>query len=268
MSDVPNGTGDTPGTRRGRRLPVRAACSPCNGPSGCSSSSRRTAARCRSRRLATASGLPPADPAPAGPHARRPRLPAPGTVAALRPRAAPVAAGRALVGDAQRRRRCRTWATWSTRSARRPTSPCSTETRWPTSRRCRGATRCGCSPRSAAASQPHCTAVGKALLAATRSDEEVRALLGRTGLPRHTPHTVIDPDELLAQLAGCATRGYALDEGEQEVGVRCVAVDVPGSALPLAISVSGPAPRMTDELLAHAVPVLRDVAARLAAELS
>jgi IclR family acetate operon transcriptional repressor len=116
--------------------------------------------------------------------------------------------------------------------------------------------------------QPHCTAVGKALLAATRSDDEVRELLGRTGLPRHTPHTVVDPDELLEQLAEVRSRGYALDEGEQEVGVRCVAVNVSGSTLPLAISVSGPAPRMTDELLALAVPALRDVAVRLAAELS
>ena len=116
--------------------------------------------------------------------------------------------------------------------------------------------------------EPHCTAVGKALLAATRSDEEVRALLGRTGLTRHTPRTVVDPDELLAQLDVARDRGYALDEGEQEVGVRCIAVNVSGAALPLAISVSGPAPRMTDELLSLAVPVLRDVAARMAKELS
>ena len=75
---------------------------------------------------------------------------------------------------------------------------------------------------------PHCTAVGKALLA-PRADDEVRALLARTGLPRHTPHTVTDPDELLAQLDLVRARGYAMDEGEQEVGVRCVAVAVPGS---------------------------------------
>ena len=46
---------------------------------------------------------------------------------------------------------------------------------------------------------PHCTAVGKALLASS-SDDDVRALLARTGLPRHTPHTVTDPEELLGQL--------------------------------------------------------------------
>ncbi len=114
---------------------------------------------------------------------------------------------------------------------------------------------------------PHCTAVGKALLA-TSSDAEVRALLARTGLPRHTPHTVTDPDELLVQLRRVRRRGFAMDEGEQEVGVRCVAVAVPGSTIRLAMSVSGPAPRMSDELLVHAVPVLQEAARSLGAELS
>ena len=114
---------------------------------------------------------------------------------------------------------------------------------------------------------PHCTAVGKALLARS-SDAEVRGLLARTGLPRHTPHTITDPDELLAQLRRVRRRGFAMDEGEQEVGVRCVAVAVPGSAIRLAMSISGPAPRMSDELLVHAVPVLQEAARSLGAELS
>jgi IclR family acetate operon transcriptional repressor len=114
---------------------------------------------------------------------------------------------------------------------------------------------------------PHCTAVGKALLALS-ADAEVRALLARTGLPRHTPHTLTDPDDLLAQLVVVRGRGYAMDEGEQEVGVRCVAVSVPGSRTRLAMSISGPAPRMSDELLVHAVPVLQAAARSLGAELS
>jgi IclR family acetate operon transcriptional repressor len=114
---------------------------------------------------------------------------------------------------------------------------------------------------------PHCTAVGKALLA-TSTDQEVRALLGRTGLPRHTANTLTEPADFLAQLQGVRSHGYAMDEGEQEVGVRCVAVAVPGAALQLAISVSGPAPRMTDELVAHAVPVLQAAATAIAADLA
>ncbi|WP_248582251.1 IclR family transcriptional regulator [Nocardioides sp. InS609-2] len=63
---------------------------------------------------------------------------------------------------------------------------------------------------------PHCTAVGKALLSVS-SEDDVRALLARTGLPRHTSHTLTTVDEFLAQLVRVRERGYALDEGEQEV---------------------------------------------------
>jgi IclR family acetate operon transcriptional repressor len=114
---------------------------------------------------------------------------------------------------------------------------------------------------------PHCTAVGKAVLSVATEDE-VRALLARTGLPRHTASTVTDVEEFLAQLDEVRERGYALDEGEQEVGVRCLAVRLPGSAVQMGLSISGPAPRMTDELLAEAVPILRSAAQDLAATIA
>jgi IclR family acetate operon transcriptional repressor len=114
---------------------------------------------------------------------------------------------------------------------------------------------------------PHCTAVGKALLAEA-TDAQVSDLLARTGLPRHTAHTITDADELLEQLDRIRSSGHALDEGEQEVGVRCVAVAVPSSSMRLGLSVSGPAPRMTDELVAHAVPVLHESARALGAQLA
>ena len=105
----------------------------------------------------------------------------------------------------------------------------------------------------------HCTAVGKVLLAAF-DDDHVQAVVARAGLEPKTPHTLTDLDSFLAQLAEVRRRGYALDEGEQEVGVRCVAVAVPESSVRLALSVSGPAPRMTDDLLAQAVPALHAAA--------
>jgi IclR family acetate operon transcriptional repressor len=113
---------------------------------------------------------------------------------------------------------------------------------------------------------PHCTAVGKALLA-RMTDEQAADLLGRTDLVAHTPHTVTDPDVYLRELAGVRERGYALDEGEMELGVRCVAVALPGGPARAAISVSGPTIRMTDELVARAVPRLLASAEGLAAEL-
>lgn len=113
---------------------------------------------------------------------------------------------------------------------------------------------------------PHCTAVGKALLGEA-SDVAIRDLLGRGGMEQNTPNTITDPEMFLAQVKECRDRGYALDEGEQEVGVRCVAVVVPSTSTRLAVSVSGPVPRMSDDLVRSAVPVLTEAAAALAAEL-
>lgn len=76
-----------------------------------------------------------------------------------------------------------------------------------------------------------------------------------------------DPDELIAQLPAIAEQGYALDDGEQEAGVRCVAVPVPGGAAAGAISVSGPAGRLGLDAVPRVVPVLQAAAAALASEL-
>jgi len=113
---------------------------------------------------------------------------------------------------------------------------------------------------------PHCTAVGKAILAGF-PEPAVRDLLARTGMPGHTENTITTPDAFAAQLRAAARSGYATDEGEQELGVRCVAVAVPDAPSPLAISVSGPAPRMTEALVAQAVPLLTQAAEALSHDL-
>lgn len=103
----------------------------------------------------------------------------------------------------------------------------------------------------------HSTGVGKALLARL-DDAQALELVRRVGLARVTDHTLVSEADLLADLARVREVGYALDEQEQEIGVRCVAVAV-GEPLPwLALSVSGPLTRMSDELVARAVPLLRE----------
>ncbi|MGH3318581.1 MAG: IclR family transcriptional regulator [Streptosporangiaceae bacterium] len=110
---------------------------------------------------------------------------------------------------------------------------------------------------------PHCTGVGKALLSQL-PDAEVRELLRRTGMPSQTPHTIADMDALLGELEHVRGRGFALDDGEQEVGVRCVAVPVLGAPTMAAISVSGPATRLTETTWEQIAPVMKSTAARLA----
>ena len=114
---------------------------------------------------------------------------------------------------------------------------------------------------------PHCTAVGKALLAMI-DPADVQALLSRTGMHAHTEHSITDPQAFAAQLEQVLEHGYATDDGEHELGVRCVAVAVPRAPSRIALSVSGPATRMTADLVARAVPLLTDAARRLSDDLA
>jgi IclR family acetate operon transcriptional repressor len=114
--------------------------------------------------------------------------------------------------------------------------------------------------------QPHATAVGKAMLAA-RSDAEVLTLLRRTGMPKRTEHTITGAEAFLSDLALVRERGYALDDEEQELGVRCVAVVVPDAPRAMAMSVSGPLPRMSDDMVAKAAPILQRAAAEFSEDL-
>lgn len=98
---------------------------------------------------------------------------------------------------------------------------------------------------------PHGTAVGKVLLA-WRDPDAVLDLLGRLGLPAHTANTLTTPEAFTAALAVVRRQGWGVDDEEEELGVRCVAVPVgPGGRAVAAISVSGPASRLavTPELL-------------------
>ncbi|MFC4031041.1 IclR family transcriptional regulator [Streptomyces polygonati] len=110
---------------------------------------------------------------------------------------------------------------------------------------------------------PHSAGVGKALLSEL-PPEEVRALLARTGMPAATDRTITEPDAFLAELERIRAIGHAVDDNEQELGVRCLAVTVPGSPTAAAISISGPAGRVTDAATEKIVPVLHAVAHRLA----
>ncbi|MDT0452209.1 IclR family transcriptional regulator [Streptomyces hesseae] len=114
---------------------------------------------------------------------------------------------------------------------------------------------------------PHSTGVGKALLAQAQ-DDEVRALLARTGMPAATEKTITSPEDFLKELARVRESGFAMDDNEQEIGVRCLAVPVPDSPTSAAISISGPAGRVTEAATERIVPLLREVAAELSATLA
>lgn len=91
---------------------------------------------------------------------------------------------------------------------------------------------------------PHSTAVGKVLLAEQPRARTV-ALLGRTGMPSLTERTLTTPEEFWVELDQVVRHGYAIDNGEHDLGVRCLAVPISdGRSVVAAVSVSGPAERL------------------------
>ena len=111
---------------------------------------------------------------------------------------------------------------------------------------------------------PHASGVGKAILS-TMPEAQVREIIARTGLPRYTPSTLVTESALLADLRESRRRGFAVDDGEQELGVRCIAVPVLGSLPPAAVSISGPVSRVTDEKSGALTAALTRAAASLGA---
>ncbi|NUO45042.1 MAG: IclR family transcriptional regulator [Streptomyces sp.] len=71
----------------------------------------------------------------------------------------------------------------------------------------------------------HTTAIGKCVLAGL-DEEQLTALIDRLGLPPRTENSVTDPAELRVELAKVREQGFALDDEENELGVRCLAVPV------------------------------------------
>lgn len=112
----------------------------------------------------------------------------------------------------------------------------------------------------------HCTGVGKALLAQLPA-ARVQAILARAGMTAQTPHTIIDPERLERELDRIRHQGFAVDDAEQELGVRCVAVTVPGGPSMTALSVSGPETRVTWAAVERIAPLLQAAAQALAGHL-
>jgi IclR family acetate operon transcriptional repressor len=101
----------------------------------------------------------------------------------------------------------------------------------------------------------HCSSVGKALLSAMK-ETEIAKVLHNQGLPVITAKTIDNTNTLREDLRRTRERGYAVDDEEHAVGLRCIASTIHNeNAEPVAaISISGPMVRILDER----IPVLGD----------
>ncbi|GGV40975.1 IclR family transcriptional regulator [Actinomadura cremea] len=112
----------------------------------------------------------------------------------------------------------------------------------------------------------YCTGLGKLLLSRLPAD----------GLAPHLPpepfrarteHTLTTLDALTRDLTETADRGYALDDNEGSVGLRCVAVPVEVNGVCVsAVSVSGPSAEFGDDRIGAHLDRLRTAAKALAAD--
>lgn len=109
---------------------------------------------------------------------------------------------------------------------------------------------------------PHCTALGKAILAQMSTDVVAR-LVGERFQPR-TEHSILTWPALREELEAVRSQGYALDNEENEIGGRCIAVVVPVDAPRIAISISAVTPRLPMEKVPGIAARLTEVAATIA----
>ncbi|MGN6759093.1 MAG: IclR family transcriptional regulator [Thermomicrobiales bacterium] len=116
--------------------------------------------------------------------------------------------------------------------------------------------------------QLHCTSLGKAMLAFLPPEERAAQLAALALTPR-TPHTITDRAVLAAHLDEVRRQGYALDDIENEDGVRCLSAPIFGhdGQVRAAVSVAGPAFRLPVERLLGFAPVVIGAAAAVSARL-
>ncbi|OZI31460.1 IclR family transcriptional regulator [Bordetella genomosp. 10] len=114
----------------------------------------------------------------------------------------------------------------------------------------------------------HCTSQGKAILSAMPDEARERFVRDAT-LKAMTPLTITDRRRLHAELRITRSRGYAIDDEEIVLGVRCVGAPVVDGSGQVrgAISVAGPAYRLTRERLELLGPEVAEAARRVGAQL-
>ncbi|MDN4573446.1 IclR family transcriptional regulator [Pandoraea cepalis] len=110
----------------------------------------------------------------------------------------------------------------------------------------------------------HLTSVGKLFLAADEA-ARVRAYATRTGLSGHTRNSITDLQKLERELSHVRKSGYARDNEELELGVRCIAAGIydDSGKLVAGLSLSAPADRLQDAWLAN----LNETALQISASL-
>jgi len=114
----------------------------------------------------------------------------------------------------------------------------------------------------------HCTSLGKALIA-WMPDEDLRRLVKERQMLRHNENTISTLARLKEDLMQTRRLGYALDDEEEEIGIRCVGAPVLGVSgkVEAAVSVSGTAAQIRPEDIPRTGALVQEAAFELARRL-
>ena len=124
-------------------------------------------------------------------------------------------------------------------------------------------------PRVGARLPAYCTAAGKVQIA-YMTEEELENYLPTKELKRFTPNTITDRDELRKHLKVVAEQGFAVDNEELDIGVRCVGAPIRDYTRRIigAVSVSGPSMRFSDERMEkELIPIVKKAAEEISLKL-
>ncbi|MBO9354015.1 helix-turn-helix domain-containing protein [Bordetella petrii] len=113
----------------------------------------------------------------------------------------------------------------------------------------------------------HLTSTGKLFLS-TIDSRQVRAYAMRTGLAGHTRNSLTELERLERELALVRRHGYARDNEELELGVRCIAAGIfdDTGKLVAGLSISAPSERLQDEWIQALVEAARNISEALGYE--
>jgi len=114
----------------------------------------------------------------------------------------------------------------------------------------------------------HCAAAAKAILA-FQSDAQIEAILEHTPLIAYTSHTITDVTELREHLQEIRRQGYALCDGELEVGVRAIAAPIIATDQQAvgSVAIVAPAERLDVEARRELLPALLHTARQISEQL-
>jgi DNA-binding IclR family transcriptional regulator len=124
-------------------------------------------------------------------------------------------------------------------------------------------------PRVGSRLPAYCTAAGKVQIAYL-NEEELEQYIPQKELKAYTPNTLTDREELIRNLGLVAERGYAIDDEELDVGVRCVSAPIRDYTRRIvgAVSISGPSMRLSLERIdKELIPLVKRAAEEISFKL-